>query len=42
LVFFDRLDGLSVFANAELLIWLLPRFFLVPMLFSATSCGMLN
>jgi hypothetical protein len=42
LVFFDWSDGLSVFTNAELLIWLLPHFFLGPMLFSATSCGTLK
>jgi hypothetical protein len=42
LVFFDQLDSLLVFANAKLSIWLLPHFFLVPMLFSATSCGTLK
>jgi hypothetical protein len=42
LVFFDQSDGLLVFANAGLSIWLLPRFFLVPILSSATSCGTLK
>jgi hypothetical protein len=42
LLFFDWSDGLSVFTNAKLSIWLLPHFFLIPMLFSATSCGTLK